>query len=382
MGVTSYKVEVSPGVKKKFYLVVAEGINKYTGKRVQKKSRGITSKAKAERRYRELWNQCREERPDGLEISRWGQLRICYQEFIEANIRSAENPNGYSPHTVGTKKSRFLYLKHWDELHIELFDAHFVTSELDKLESSGVVSRRLTSDIQKEVKCLFAFAFDKGIIKANSISNLKKRKVPRKRKEALTHDEANKLLGEASARNHPYFFIWLLSLSLGLRRSELAGLKWLDIDFEHRLAHLRRQRLPKEGVIEKLKSGVDRTVAIPASVLPILKEYRLRSKSEYVIDVSCRKWESGNQSEVLRAFCREIGIKEVTHHQLRATHITLALIDGVPLGIIKENVGHSKLSTTDVYFRSSGILMSGKTDGLKLKVPRGKNGKVLKIDAK
>jgi integrase len=82
---------------------------------------------------------------------------------------------------------------------------------------------------------------------------------------------------------------------------------------------------------------------------------------------------------VLREFCRSIGIKEVTHHQLRATHITLALIDGVPLGIVKENVGHSKLSTTDEYFRSSGIQMKGQTDALKIKVPTSAGATVLPL---
>jgi integrase len=161
----------------------------------------------------------------------------------------------------------------------------------------------------------------------------------------------------------------------------LAGLKWLDIDFENRLAHLRRQLQPKEGLVEKLKDNEERTVAIPASVIPVLKEYRLRSRSEFVIETECHQWKSGHQAEVLKTFCREIGIKEVTHHQLRATHITLALVDGIPLGIVKENVGHAKLSTTDEYFRSSGIQMSGQTDGLRIKVPSGLDADVKPLKA-
>ncbi len=192
----------------------------------------------------------------------------------------------------------------------------------------------------------------------------------------MNHEEANKLLSEARNRNHPYFFIWLLSIALGLRRSELAGLKWLDIDFENRLAHVKRQYLPKEGIVEDLKNHKERIVAVPAFVIPVLKEFKLRSKNEFVIDVNCKQWKGGHQAAVLRDFCREIGIKEVTHHRLRATHITLALVDGIPLGIVKENVGHSKLSTTDEYFSSSGIQMRGQTDGLKIKVPTGMEAEV------
>lgn len=379
MSITTYEKEVSPGVIKKFYLVVAEGINKYTGKRIQKKRRGITSEIKAERIYRELWSQCREERPDGPPLKTWGELRMAYFTYIEGNIRNPKNPAGFSPKVVDSKKSRFIHLKHWDELHLELINAHFVTNELDQLEIKSIASRVLTACIQKEVKCLLNFAVAKGVLKINPIADLKNRKIPKKKKQALTHEEANKLLSEAKKQDHPYFFIWLLTLTLGLRRSELAGVKWHDIEFESGLLSLRRQQLPKEGVVDNLKDNEDRTVAIPSYVVPVLKEYRLRSKSEFVIDVDCPKWKSGFQAEVLAGFCRKIGIKEVTHHQLRATHITLALIDGVPLGIVKENVGHSKLSTTDEYFRSAGIQMKGQTDGLRIKVPTGFNAEVREL---
>jgi integrase len=381
MGVTSYRKEVSPGVMKVFYRVTAEGINKYTSKRVQKERLGITSEPKAQRLYRELWSQCREERPDGPPIKRWGELKESYFEFVQSNIRSETNTNGFSPKTVTKKKSRFVHLVSWDELHLDLINPHRVKMDLDKLECDGIAGRELTSAIQKEVKCIFSYAVDRGVLKVNPLAGLEKRKVPKKRKQALTHEEANKLLLEARVRNHPYFFIWLLSITLGVRRSELAGLKWLDVDFENRLAHIRRQLIPKEGIVNTPKDKEERIVAIPAHVIPVLKEYRLQSRSEFVIDVDCKQWTGGHQAQVLKEFCREIGIKEVTHHQLRATHITLALVDGIPLGIVMENVGHAKLSTTDEYFRSSGIQMRGQTDGLKVKVPTETEASIVPLRA-
>lgn len=376
MGITTYKVEVKPGVTQRFYLVVAEGINKYTGKRIQKKRRGITSEIKAERIYRELWSECREERPDGSPIKIWGELKDAYFTYVEGNIRSVMNPNGFSPKVVETKRSRFIYIKHWDALHLDLLTAHFVTNEMDQLEVKGLASRSLTACIQKEVRCLMNYAVAKGVLKSSPLAELKNRKVPKKKKLALTHEETDMLLREARKQGHPYFFIWLLTLTLGLRRSELAGVKWADIDFESGLLSLQRQKSPQEGVIENLKGYRDRTVAIPSYVIPVMKEYRLKSKGDFVIETDCSKWEGGHQAEVLKEFCQKIGIKPVTHHQLRATHITLALVDGVPLGIVKENVGHVKLSTTDEYFRSAGIQMRGQTDALRIKVPAGLDAEV------
>ena len=241
MGIKSYKKEVSPGVFKLLYIVSAEAINKYTRKRIQKRREGITSEPKAQRLFRELWSQCRDERPDGPPIQRWGELKGRYLQYVEANVRGETNPNGFSPKTVQKKKSRFVHLTAWNDLHLDLINPHLVRATMDKLEKDGVGSRELTSEIQKEVKCLFSYAVDCGALKANPLAKMEKRKVPKKRKQALTHQEANRLLSEAKVRNHPYFFIWLLSVTLGVRRSELAGLKWLDLDFENGLAQIRRE---------------------------------------------------------------------------------------------------------------------------------------------
>jgi integrase len=378
MGIIPYKKENPSGAAKTYYMVVAEAINRYTGKRMQKKRRGILSLPKAERVYRELWSACRETRPDGINFKTWGELYDSYLEHLICKIRSEENIHGFSPHVLKTKRSRLSHTKNWADTHLDLLTPQFVTDRLDEFERSGM-SRSLTYHILKEVKCVFAYALHTGAIKNNLFAGMKMRRIPKKRKEALTHEEVDKLLTEAKLRGHRYYYIWLLTLSLGLRRSELAGLKWIDVDFEHRLVYLRRQKISREGVVALLKDREERVVAIPNYIIPVLKELKLQSTSDFVITVKCHKWNEGHQAQVLRDFCREIGIKEVTHHQLRATHITLALIDGVPLGIVKENVGHAKLSTTDEYFRSAGINMKGQTDGLRIQVPTNCEAEVIPL---
>lgn len=378
MGIIPYEIKSQSGGKKIFYIVVAEAINKYTGLRVQKKRRGIPSKPKAQIIYKELWSMCRDERPDTGNIQRWADLVERYLTHLKDKIRNPENPMGMSPNVVRTKRSRIVHLRTWDALHIDAVTPHFVDRQFDQMELKGA-SRSHTNHLLKEVKCIFSFALHLGAVKANPFIGFKMRRVPKKRKEALTHEEANKLLAEAQKQNHSYYFIWLLTIALGLRRSELAGLKWLDVDFTQRLIYLRRQLIPREGLVAFLKDREERVVAIPQHVIPALKELKLKSRTDFVIEVDCQRWRCGQQARVLREFCNAIGIKEVTHHQLRATHITLALVDGIPLGIVKENVGHAKLSTTDEYFRSAGINMRGQTDGLKIVVPSGNEAEIIPL---
>ncbi len=378
MSIRAYKKEVSKGVFKTFYKVRVEAINRYTLKRVQKFQSLITSKARAEFIHRELWSQCRERKPSQINFKTWGELVFRYKDSITEKIRSAIDPLGFSPQVVKTKESILKHTALWNAMAFELISPQFVTDELDKLESKSV-SRSTTNHILKEVRCVFSFAVTIGALQANPFSNCKMRRMPRKKQLALNHEEVKILLNEASKRNHPYFYIWLITISLGLRRSELAGLQWSDVDFKNRLIHLQRQFIPGEGLVDNLKSGHGRIVAVPDFLIPELQKLKLQTTGDFVISVKCQSWRSGHQAKVLRAFCREIGLKEVTHHQLRATHITLALVDNIPLGIVKANVGHSKLSTTDRYFREAGINMRGQMDGLRVELPTTEKGIVLPL---
>lgn len=382
MGIFSYEKISRQGKRQTLYMVTAEGINKYTGKRVQKTRRGVTSRVKAETVFRELWSRCRDEKPEGPPIKTWGELKEKYFLDLESNIRTPENPNGISLHSITTRKGRFTHVKHWDEMHLDLMTGTFIKKELDSLESSGIASRSLTVDIQKTTSAIFTYAIQSKVLSANPLFGMK-RKRPKKKRVALEHEEANKLLLEAKVRKHPYYIVWLLSLTLGTRRSELAGLKWADINFDAGLLSLCRQIQPKEGLVTMLKDREDRVVALPKQVIPELKAHRLQSRSEYVIDLSCSQWRNGHQAEVLKDFCREIGIKEVTHHSLRSSFISLALQDGVATAHVKDNVGHAKLSTTDGYYNEAGIHLKGVMDRLQIQVPTGEAAKVILLkDAK
>ena len=371
MAIKEYFKLKANGKKQRLYLVTAEGVNKYTGKRRSKKRRGVTSRPRAEQIYKEIWYQCRNEKPDELRVENLGQLIEKYLTDAEEQLRNAKNSEGLSLNTFKKKKSLSRHFQKWHHLHLDLITPKFVHRELDTWEHGGIVSRSLTKYILNEVKCIFVFALESGIIKYNPFERCKHRKLSKKKPQALNHSETNFFLKEAFKRNHPYYFIWLLALTLGLRRSELAGLKWTDVDFERRLLHVQRQLLPTEGLVEKTKSSRDRMVAIPEHVIPALQKFKLQAKTDFVVEVDCGNWKRNSQSQITRKFCREIGIKEVTFHQLRATYITLAITDGIPAGIVQTNVGHSSLSTTDGYFRSSGIELEGKTDKLNINVPGG-----------
>jgi len=88
--------------------------------------------------------------------------------------------------------------------------------------------------------------------------------------EAWTRDEVARLL--ELAREHEPRFAPALALlfSTGLRRGELLGLKWEDVDFERRRLHVRRAYV--RGEFTTPKSGKGRFVAIPPALAELLLE--------------------------------------------------------------------------------------------------------------
>ncbi len=284
-----------------------------------------------------------------------------------------------SPATIENKNGCLKHLVDWDAKKLDMITPLFVKAEIDARLKDGRISESRAYDIQKEVKCIFVFAYEAGLLKVNPMAHLKNRRRPKRKKAALNHSEVEILLSEAHREDHPFFLIWLLTVTLGLRRSELAGLKWSDLDFNTRLAHLCRQKKPKEGIVNKLKSGNDRIVPIPIFVMPFLSLYKLKAQSEFVIEIKNLDWEKGRQAQVLREFCKKIGIREIRHHQLRSTYITLMLNDGVSLGVTMESVGHARIATTNDYYVSSGAELIGATDKLQIKVPPTKNAEILPL---
>lgn len=385
MAIKTYKKEVSKNKFVIFYKVSVEAINIFTGKRKQKYESGIPSLPKAKKLERELWFICREGKHSDFEIERWGMLRDRYLADVESRVRKDGQDGDFSPNTVINKRGRLEHTKAWDSLHFKLITPQFVKKELDKFEIEKGMSRPMTAGILKEIKTTFTFAVHVGVLEANPFEKVS-RKVDEKEKDALTLEEVNKLLSKAWTKNHPFFLVWLLSAFLGVRRSELAGLKWTDIDFVHRLVKIQRQRYARaKKPVERTKTGKNRIVPLTTNLVPVLKSYQQKSNSEFVISFTdpdsriARFWESGNQAHVLREFCREIGIKEIAHKDLRATFITLALADNCPLGVVKEMVGHAKLSTTDIYFRRSGLHLKGQTDKLSMNVPTGPTADIIKL---
>ncbi len=158
----------------------------------------------------------------------------------------------------------------------------------------------------------------------------------------------------------------LIEFYLGLRRGELLGLHWSDIDMENGIAHIRNNYVRGEkGAIcktPKSQAGI-RDLPIGASLLPELKKARAQynmnklamgtafTDSDLVIckpdgtpykpDTMSHKWER---------FLKKHSLKKIRFHDLRHTCATMLIEANVPMKTVSTFMGHANIQITfDTY---------------------------------
>lgn len=137
-----------------------------------------------------------------------------------------------------------------------------------------------------------------------------------------------------------------LALLAGLRRGEIYGLQWGDIDLQHGLIHVRRTRQRVDGQIitcpPKSASGV-RSVPIAGSLMPIIKSrYRLNAQAlclSEAPEAASKRWARLQRDTLALSAHYRL-------HDLRHTYITRLLLAGCKPRVIQYIAGHASLSTT------------------------------------
>jgi integrase len=160
-------------------------------------------------------------------------------------------------------------------------------------------------------------------------------------------------------RTDTWYPIWHLLAMTGMRRGEVLGLRWEDVDLpNHRLAV--RQTLIAVGYDVRLSTPKTRrsrrVVALDDRTANVLEQHR-KADGQYAL-VFARADGSGlHPCRVTRRFAGLVqgsGLPRLRLHDLRHTHATLALRAGVHPKIVSERLGHATVTITlDLYSHAS-----------------------------
>jgi integrase len=155
--------------------------------------------------------------------------------------------------------------------------------------------------------------------------------------------------------------LYIVAVTTGLRRGELQGLKWEDVDLEAGTLQVRRTLSePKGGyVFEAPKNGKGRSVRCSQRALEALRSHRARQNKERLR--AGPLWQDnglvfpsgvgtpllgGNLNRAFKALLNRAGLPEIRFHDLRHTCATLLLRQGVNPKFVQELLGHADISLT------------------------------------
>ena len=194
-----------------------------------------------------------------------------------------------------------------------------------------------------------------GLVGRNVVESVDPPRAVRKEVRFLEWLEVHRFLEEIS--DPLYQCLVLVDVQTGLRQSELLGLQWRDIDLAARALSVRRAliKFPSGGMeLAAPKSGSARVVDLPPESVEALSMRLPSGGSVGGNFVFCHPngapLDPDRVTQTFWSMARRAGLRDFRFHDLRHTHASLMLSQGVHLKIVSERLGHSSIAVTgDLY---------------------------------
>jgi integrase/recombinase XerD len=281
--------------------------------------------------------------------------KIVVEDLTRAFLNHLRVEKGLSRQTISAyqtdleKLSRFAGLRHKDPAHLGRQDL----SDFVKFLASERLQPRSRSRVLATVRGFYRFLLLDRVISVDPTSDLRNPKLPLPIPAFLSSEEIDRLVGLVDTRTtlgvRDRAMLELL-YATGLRVSELLALTAADVDLDRGL------------VVAYGKGGKERAVPIGQSAHKWLTEY-LKVRPGLAKDTSARglflspKGRSISRQAFAALLARygiEAGIGRVTPHLLRHTFATHLVENGADLRSLQMMLGHSDISTTQIYTHTTG----------------------------
>jgi integrase len=335
-----------------------------TGKRRQKAETFVGNKRDAEARMNELLGNVRQ----GI-TGKAGRTTVA--EFLERWLRDHAEAN-LAPRTS---------LRYANLLRTHVVP-HIGSVQLDKLRVDHVVKLHATlrtstrgnaggtaisamtrRHVHRVLHTALAHAVRWRLIAINPAGTVKAPSAKSAEMKTWDADLTRAFLFRATEESPRWQAYFTVALTTGLRLSEMAGLRWSDVDLAKGSLHVRQtiQEVPKLGRVVKAPktAGSRRPVTLGPDVVALLRRYKAWQNELRLIGGD--EWHAGDlvftsyvgapiDPATVRAALKRIAeaatVPVIRIHDLRHTAATLMLLAGVHVKVVSERLGHANISIT------------------------------------
>ena len=202
-----------------------------------------------------------------------------------------------------------------------------------------------------------------GLTKAYTADKLKRPKLKEKPVECFTFAEQKHIEQAVLNGKKDKLYGIILCLYSGLRIGELMALQWSDIDFTKGILTVSKScHDSKNGlIIDEPKTVTSRRmIPLPKQLLPILKLWKKRSGSPFVVSSNGKPILVRSYQRSFELLLKKLNISHKGFHSLRHTFATRAIECGMDVKTLSEILGHKNPTVT--LNRYAHSLMEHKTD--------------------
>lgn len=367
---------------RKWQLRVSTGCDPRTGKYKTKVKTVTGTYSDAKAALREFIKKVEEDRVTG-------RTKYTFEEYAERFLAMRAANKEIAPTTLKKQSEMFKAVnRHIGKAKLEsitpiiLNDMYAAMLQGDTLSGKKSGGSHV-NQIHANITLVFEHAKKEGIIAANPCDNANPPKKDTKERRALKPEQAHLLIAMLDERK-PNEMAYLLAATLGLRRGEICGLSWGDIDWEKHIVDISHS-FDTLGNLKgtKTKAGM-RLLPLPDLTYNALLEHKKAQKAQFDKTNSYRKPHEGyivqdeNSAVIASHYGQRIlpstlsrwwaqdrasyGLEGWCLHELRHTYLTLLAINGVHPKIMQELAGHySSQITMDIY---THVNMDSKRDAV------------------
>lgn len=342
----------------RFYAVIYEGRDPVTGKEVRRWHPAGTERADAERLAAQLAKK-EQGRADAIRSLTLGAYLI--NEWLPAKRLhlAATTFRGYERNierhiipTLGRTPIRRLRYQQVEALYDSL---------LHPIGRRGLAPKSVYS-IHLIIRGSLDDAVRRGLVNRNVAAIARaprQRAIQRTEGTSLTAGDLRRLL--RTAAGHRFFPVLWLTAMTGMRRSEVLGLKWPDIDFKKGHLNLNRGLVAVGYEVQQTRGKTKssrRNIDLDPTTLDVLEGWRSFQAAEFAavgID-NAEGWvfTDGDGDpihphaiyEAFRRIVHNAGVPRIRFHDLRHTHGSLLIKEGVPVKVVSERLGHAHIAHT------------------------------------
>ncbi|MCZ7537148.1 MAG: site-specific integrase [Acidimicrobiia bacterium] len=342
----------------RYYAVIYEGLDPVTGKELRSWHPAGTDRAEAERFAEKL---------AAAAVKRMGAVRsLTFGAYLTSQWLPAKKLHlatstyrGYERNVVrhilpilGRISIRRLRYQQIESLYDAL---------LHPAEGQGLAPKTVY-EIHLIIRGALTDAHRRGLVTRNVALVArapKQRSLQRSEGISLTEEELRQLM--RAAAGHRFFPIYWLTAMTGMRRNEVLGLKWTDIDLKKKRIHLNRGLVAVGYEVHQTRGKTKtarRTIDLDATTVAVLEGWRsMQTAGLAAVGIANEEgwvFTDGDGKtihphavyESFKRIVRNAGVPEMRFHDLRHTHGSLLLKEGIPVKVVSERLGHAHIAHT------------------------------------